>query len=261
MTQPLSRQLSRKLSIATLRAFGALGILWGSVSWLTQAPGAIAQVNSADSGCYMHSASGVYFDLAALCPGFDPAQFSSPAAFPASESHSSPTASAQVGDLQITLRWEGSADLDLLVGEPIGNSRIHANQPTAASGGYLDKDANGNCQASSGSAAETIAWPAHGVATGSYRINVAMDSTCGQQDPVPFTITVRVNGETISKSDVMKADEDIGFEFFDDLNYYILIPEAGDETPIAIKTLDELLEELETLGAEFDAAIEGAAIE
>lgn len=100
------------------------------------------------------------------------------------------------GDLQVTLRWTGAADLDLHVVDPAGEEVYYGNA-VSASGGQLDHDANAGCNgpADDDNAVENIFWPAGGAPAGSYGIRVAVYDTCDA--PLDWHLTARRNGQLV----------------------------------------------------------------
>lgn len=98
------------------------------------------------------------------------------------------------GDVQITLRWSSTADLDLAVTDPEG-ARIYYDSPTAPSGGQLDVDSNGGCDATTSTPVENIYWPETSAPDGDYLITVDYFETCpGGEGPQAFTLTFLVGG-------------------------------------------------------------------
>ena len=104
----------------------------------------------------------------------------------------SPEITLGTGDVQVTLRWDNAADLDLHVIDPLGDE-IYYSQATAPSGGLLDVDANANCVLMS-QPVENIFWPYGGAPVGSYQVSVFYYEACNT-GPTDFTVTIRVNGE------------------------------------------------------------------
>lgn len=107
-----------------------------------------------------------------------------------------PTTSLGGGDIQVTLRWSGAADLDLHTVDPSGQHIYYGNS-TSASGGQLDHDANAGCNgpADDDNPVENIYWPTGTAPNGSYQAWVSVWSTCGA--PVDWHLTVRRNGALI----------------------------------------------------------------
>lgn len=98
------------------------------------------------------------------------------------------------GDVQVTLRWDGPADLDLHVIDP-GGEEIYFSSPISSSGGQLDVDANGTCAGDP--PVENVFWPTGGAPSGNYQVSVNYYGGCGQAEPVNYEVTVLVDGQTV----------------------------------------------------------------
>jgi hypothetical protein len=96
------------------------------------------------------------------------------------------------GDVQVTLRWDSSADLDLHVIDPWGDE-IFFGQKWSESGGELDVDANANCDTQPYSPVENIYWPTGGAPSGTYQVYVVDYNDCGESDYTYYEVVVRVN--------------------------------------------------------------------
>lgn len=93
------------------------------------------------------------------------------------------------GSPRFNLTWSGSADLDLYVTDPAGDTISYINT-ASASGGMLDVDCTGNCP---GGNSENITW-ASGGPSGTYTFYVNYYSGSGT---VPFNILVRDNSQNV----------------------------------------------------------------
>lgn len=93
------------------------------------------------------------------------------------------------GDVQITLTWENSADLDLYVREPNGEVTSHT-QRQSSTGGQLDVDDT------NGYGPENIFWPAGQAPRGNYSVEVNLYSGL----PGPFRVRVLSGGEVTEHS-------------------------------------------------------------
>ncbi|MDX1440320.1 MAG: hypothetical protein R3284_10510, partial [Rubricoccaceae bacterium] len=80
------------------------------------------------------------------------------------------------GDVQVTLRWDTQADIDLHVTDPSGEE-IFYGHTQSASGGQLDVDANAGC--SNDPQVENIYWPTGGAPSGTYQLSVNYFGACG----------------------------------------------------------------------------------
>lgn len=177
----LTRQIARQITNQKL-AWGALSILASGISWMVVIPYAGAQVNNADLACYLHSEQGVEFDLSALCGSGQPAGRPQEVVL-------------QTGDVQVTLRWDTSDDLDLFVRGPSGDQVSYFNR-SIPSGGELDVDANAGCGSAMAAPVENIFWPTGGGVPGDYMITVDLYSRCtGESGPINFTVDALVRGQ------------------------------------------------------------------
>lgn len=99
------------------------------------------------------------------------------------------------GDIQATLRWETVDDLDLAVTDPSGQTVFYRN-PRVRSGGQQDVDANADCIEPVAKPVENIFWPTGGAPAGNYTVEARLYRRCAASGPVPFNLTVLVQGET-----------------------------------------------------------------
>jgi len=100
--------------------------------------------------------------------------------------------SLTVSDLQITLHWNGTDDLNLVVSEPTGEI-ISALNPAVPSGGSLDLQANTDCQLPVAKPIEHVGWSTDRAPTGHYIATVHLANRCNaaQTEPITFTLTVQ----------------------------------------------------------------------
>ncbi len=98
------------------------------------------------------------------------------------------------GDVQITLRWDAPADLDLHVYDPY-QEEIWYDHRSSGSGGILDVDANAGCSPMMDNPVENIFWPYGGAPGGSYNVYVVYFRDCGAYGPVSYEITIRQNDQ------------------------------------------------------------------
>jgi|YNPNPStandDraft_1061719.scaffolds.fasta_scaffold41336_2 Uncharacterized protein conserved in bacteria len=119
-----------------------------------------------------------------------------PLVTPPPESFPSSTrvATLGTGDVQITLIWDSTNDLDLWVTDPQGTV-IFYDHPTSASGGELDVDANPGCQNLTSQPVENIYWPPDGAPEGEYIVAVNYFQQCSYDAVTPFTVRVLVDGQ------------------------------------------------------------------
>ncbi len=109
------------------------------------------------------------------------------------------------GDVQVTLRWDNSADLDLRVTDPAGDE-IYFAMPSSASGGRLDVDANGTCEGDA--PVENIFWPTGGAPTGTYSVSVDYYGACDSTTPTNYEVTILVNGQEVNSVSGTLSDGD-----------------------------------------------------
>mgnify|MGYP000523302715 CR=1 FL=1 len=99
---------------------------------------------------------------------------------------------AKSGDYQVSLIWNGQADLDLHVRCP-GDGHIFFER-TQACGGVLDVDMNAQGGRGSGAPVENVVWAAK-PPSGTYRVQVHYFDYSERRTPVPFTVRVTIAGE------------------------------------------------------------------
>lgn len=97
------------------------------------------------------------------------------------------------GDVQVTLRWSNTADLDLFVTGPDGD-QVYYGSRQSSSGGQLDHDANYPCADATNSPVENVFWPVGGAPTGEYVVEVRYYSECYGEGWTRFTVDVLVDG-------------------------------------------------------------------
>jgi hypothetical protein len=146
-------------------------------------------------GCFMVDRNGQLLDLSDICPSAEP--------FAAAEGE--PTLGT--GDIQVTLRWASSDDLDLAVTDPAGQTVYYAN-PAIASGGQLDVDANAGCGEADTTPIENIFWPTGQAPQGQFTASVNLFARCsgGAQGPVSFEIRLLVQGEVQTLTGTVSDD-------------------------------------------------------
>jgi hypothetical protein len=141
-------------------------------------------------GCYMVNDRGALLDLSEICPS------------PTFVVTETTTEGLGTGDIQVTLRWASTDDLDLEVIDPSGQTVAYYN-PIIASGGQLDVDANAACNGTTTQPIENIFWPVSEAPSGNYTIRVNLFTRCdGSSGPIPFEIRLLTRGniETLTGS-------------------------------------------------------------
>jgi len=97
------------------------------------------------------------------------------------------------GDVQITLRWNSDADLDLHVIDPY-QEELWYGHSFAQSGGELDVDANAGCASTMPSPVENVFWQFGGAPGGAYKVNVVYFMNCIYSGPVEYEVVIRLDG-------------------------------------------------------------------
>ncbi len=105
------------------------------------------------------------------------------------------------GDIEVTLRWNTNADLQLLVRDPFGNA-VFDDQPSVQSGGRLEETGNIACTQAVGPPLYYIYWPDGFLRIGSYEIDVWYQSQCGDTTPVIADLFVVVNDELVMSESI-----------------------------------------------------------
>jgi hypothetical protein len=106
-----------------------------------------------------------------------------------------PDESLGTGDVQVTLYWYSTNDLDLVVVDPYGEE-IYFSNPFSSSGGILDVDANPACHQVTTQPVENIYWPVGAAPEGEYTVKVRYYSQCEANASTPFEVHILVDGVT-----------------------------------------------------------------
>jgi uncharacterized protein YfaP (DUF2135 family) len=101
---------------------------------------------------------------------------------------------AQGGDIQFSLSWNNSNDLDLHCIDPKGVEIWYINTISIATGGTLDHDANASQYTDT--PVENIYWPVGGAPAGIYQVFVVHYAQHHSPDPTYYTVRVVVRGQT-----------------------------------------------------------------
>lgn len=103
------------------------------------------------------------------------------------------------GDIQISVAWSDTSDVDLHVIDPNGEE-ISFSHKTSASGGTLDLDGNAACAKNTlpdGTSAfvsnENVVWPTGSAPSGTYRVILDYWSACGSPS-TDYVVTVQRTG-------------------------------------------------------------------
>ncbi len=109
----------------------------------------------------------------------------------------------QSGNIQITLAWATGADLDMYVTDPYGNTISYQNRQSP-SGGVLDHDARGACNASqANNTIENVFWNSPQPPSGQYRVDVHYWGDCGAAGVTQGTLSIAVGGRIIGAYNVV----------------------------------------------------------
>jgi len=114
----------------------------------------------------------------------------------ASTGAAQPTPVLGTGDVQITLTWDTTADLDLHVIDPYGEE-IYFRATQSSSGGILDVDANGACNGIT-NPVENVYWPYGAAPSGTYQVYVDYYQDCGNTGTTDYTLTIRQDNVVVN---------------------------------------------------------------
>jgi hypothetical protein len=115
------------------------------------------------------------------------------------------------GDVQVTLRWESNADVDLHVFEPNGTEIWFGGRGPTETGGQLDVDSNVGCEQEA--SVENVFWPTGQAPDGDYTVEVTgyQVDGCGSGD---YVVTATVRGEVVlEEAGTVGEDETDTYEF------------------------------------------------
>jgi hypothetical protein len=115
------------------------------------------------------------------------------------------------GDVQITLQWASSADLDLHVTEPDGTELYFGNTGPSPSQGQLDVDSNVGCEPDG--SVENVFWPTdspppagdYTVEVNGYDVGATGGESCGDG---AYILTIKVAGEEDQIYEETVADDE-----------------------------------------------------
>ena len=116
------------------------------------------------------------------------------------------------GEVRFTLRWSTTADLDLYVTDPCGNTISFRDRTATCQGrtGTLDVDANAGGSPLTSNPVENIVWPS-GAPTGTYRVGVNNFNT---SNLTTFNLTAKLGDVQQSRSgSVRQGGPDATYEF------------------------------------------------
>jgi hypothetical protein len=99
----------------------------------------------------------------------------------------------QGGNVQVTVAWQSSSDIDLHVTDP-NNEEVYYGHRNSVSGAVLDRDANAACNQSPPTV-ENVYWGTQPM-SGQYRIRVVAYDMCGSPS-TPATVSISVGGRIL----------------------------------------------------------------
>jgi hypothetical protein len=117
------------------------------------------------------------------------------------------------GDVQATLRWSTTDDIDLAITAPTGETVSYQNR-NVSSGGELDVDTNPGCSSASTTPIENIYWPSSKAPSGQYKAEINLFQRCSATtSPVQFTLTIRVKGKEQTQTGTVSEGQLASFPF------------------------------------------------
>ncbi|MCA0453242.1 MAG: PPC domain-containing protein [Chloroflexi bacterium] len=156
------------------------------------------------------------------------------------------------GSVEVSLQWNTSADIQLLVRDPQGNA-IYDGEPTSPIGGAIASTGNDSCVlAVDGAPLTYIYWPEGRLPTaGPYEIEVLYQSNCNDTTPVQFVLTVVANGQVVlQQNEPLQTDERYVVSYNIGLDGAITAGEGGvfgtKQRPDASSLLTDVVTELPT---------------
>lgn len=111
------------------------------------------------------------------------------------------------GDIQVTLTWASTNDLDLWVTDPLGTT-IYYQNPSSETGGQLDVDANAGCSDLTNRPVENIFWSTGGAPQGNYTVQVQYYQQCQTVAPITYHIRLLVDGQVMDYDGTIQAEGD-----------------------------------------------------
>ena len=103
-------------------------------------------------------------------------------------------AGGQTGEIQISLGWKNTNDLDLHVIDPDGEE-VFFDNPRSRSKGELDVDQNRSCGRVTNSPVENVFWAKENALEGTYVVFVNHYQNCGGTDPTGFDVLVKIGDD------------------------------------------------------------------
>jgi hypothetical protein len=115
------------------------------------------------------------------------------------------TTAGGTGDVQVTLTWHSSVDLDLHVTDP-GSEEISWNNKESSTGGKLDID--NRCGNFVMGKPENVFWPTGGAPSGTYKVKVRYYTPCSDSGSVAYTVRVVAKGQVSTYSGTLSTSGD-----------------------------------------------------
>lgn len=106
------------------------------------------------------------------------------------------------GDVQITLSWNSTNDLDLWVTDPDGEHISYRNRESSSSG-RLDVDANAGCSDLVANPVENIFWPTGEAPIGDYIVKVNYYKNCESSLPISYKVIIKVDNSVSEYQNVI----------------------------------------------------------
>jgi len=112
------------------------------------------------------------------------------------------------GNIQVTLAWQGGADIDLYVTDPAGDV-VSFQTPQIASGGHLDHDGRGACRSNEqANTVENVYWASASPPSGNYQVELHYYGECNSNaGPTTATVSVSVGGQVLGAYNYVLAPE------------------------------------------------------
>ncbi|HXG43166.1 MAG TPA: hypothetical protein VNJ71_00255 [Gemmatimonadales bacterium] len=102
------------------------------------------------------------------------------------------------GDVQISVAWSDTSDVDLHVWDPSGEEIFYADT-ASTSGGFLDLDSNAACSRDANNefnSNENIVWPTGRAPSGTYVVKLHHWSRCNIAQNTDWVVTVQARGQS-----------------------------------------------------------------
>lgn len=129
------------------------------------------------------------------------------------------------GDIEVTLLWNTSADLQLLVRDNAGDS-VFDDRVQIPSGGLLSAIGNRNCVTAATTPVSYIYWPTGLARGGSYEVEVWYQNQCNDTRPVVANLYVTVRGQLVINETIAGIEPDTRY-----LITFVIDPTTATVTP------------------------------